>query len=139
MQTRSAFPGRKQTWDIGHLAVRIHPNSTHHVVRGWAYFHRLFRDIDICELLELVIHARELFLDVLSPIRQPALDPGDVQKNASVRATAIFTYFLHDAARDVIAGEQLRGASRVAVTLCISPALFFVIGSLGTIVLRDIV
>ena len=34
-------------------------------MRGRTDLHRLFRDVDIGELLELVIHARQLALDVL--------------------------------------------------------------------------
>ena len=46
---------------------------------------------------------------------------------------------LHDAARDVITGQQLRRPARVFVALAIAPAFLLVIGRLRSVVLRDVV
>jgi len=48
-------------------------------VRGRTDFHRGLGDVEIGELLELVIHARQLALDVLGAVRELRLDPGDVE------------------------------------------------------------
>jgi hypothetical protein len=91
-------------------------------VRGRADLHRLARDVDVGELLELVIHARQLALDVRGGVREFFLDPRDVEEHAAVRAAASFLDLAHDAARDVIAREQLRRTARVFVALAIAPA-----------------
>ena len=57
-------------------------------MRGGADLHGLFGDIDVGQLLELVIHAGQLLLDVLGGIRELLFDPCDVQKHAAVRASA---------------------------------------------------
>ena len=121
-----------------HLRVRIHADAAHDVVRGRADFHRLARDVDVGQLLELVIHARQLALDVLGGVGDLFLDPGDVEKHAAVRAAAAFFDFAHDAARDVIAREQLRRAPRVLVALAIAPAFLCVVGGLRFVVVRDV-
>ena len=50
---------------------------------------------------------------------------------------AAFLDLAHDAARDVIAGEQFRRTARVLVALGVTPALFFVVGRLRFVVLRN--
>ena len=74
-------------------------------MRGGPNFHRFFRNVDVRQLLELVIHARELLLDVLLGLGQSLLDPGNVEKDAAMRTAASFTDFAHDASRDVITRE----------------------------------
>ncbi len=64
-------------------------------MRGGADLHGLLRDVDIGELLELVIHAGQLLLDVLGRVGQLFLDPGDVQEHAAVRAAAPFLHLAH--------------------------------------------
>src|SRR5262249_38591400 len=81
----------------------------------------------------------ELPTDVILRIRQLLLNPGDVEKDTTVRAAASLLDFPHDAASHVIAGEQLRRPSRVLVPLGIPPALLRVVRRLSAIVLRDIV
>ena len=56
-----------------------------------------------------------------------------------MRTAPPFLHLAHDAAGDVVAGEQLRRAPGVAVALGIAPALFFVVGRLAAVVLRDVV
>ena len=72
MQARGHFAGREQTGQRGHLRIAIHADAAHHVVRGGADFHRLLRDVDVGELLELVVHAGQLALDVLGAISECA-------------------------------------------------------------------
>ena len=60
-------------------------NAAHDVMRSRPNFHRLLGDIDIGELFELVIHARQFLFDVLGRVRDFFLDPRDVEKDAAVR------------------------------------------------------
>ena len=60
-------------------------NSAHDVMRSRPNFHRLFRDIDIRQLFELVIHARQFLLDVLGRVRDFLFDPGDVEIDPAMR------------------------------------------------------
>ena len=55
-----------------HLRVGVDAHAAHHVVRGRADLHRLLRDVDVGQLLELVVHARQLALDVLGGVRAAA-------------------------------------------------------------------
>src|SRR5207249_2321417 len=110
-----------------------------HVVRGGADFHWLRGDVDVAQFLELVIHARQLLLDVLRRIGNLLLDPGDVEVDAAVRTAAACLDFAHDAAGDVVAREEFRGALGVAVALTIAPAFFGVLGGLVLIVVGDVV
>ena len=70
---------------------------------GRANFHRLFRDIDIGELFELVIHARQFLFDVLGPVRNFFLDPRDVEKDSAVGTAPALFDFAHNATRNVVA------------------------------------
>ena len=45
------------------LGVGIDLNATHHVMAGRSDLHGLKSDVDVCELLELMPHRRELGLD----------------------------------------------------------------------------
>ena len=111
------FPRGEEAGDARHLRIAVDAHATHDVVGGRADFHRLGGDVDVGQLLELVIHARQLLLDVLGGVRQLFLDPGDVEKHAAVRAAAAGFDFAHDAARHMIAGEQFRRPPRVLITL----------------------
>ena len=93
----------------------------------------------IGELLELVVHARQLLLDVLGAVRDPRLDPRDVEEHAAVRAAAAGLDLAHDAAADVVARQQLRRPPRRLVALRVAPALLFVVRGLRAIVVRDVV
>ena len=108
-------------------------------MRRRADLHRLLRDVDVGQLFELVIHARQLLLDVFLAVRKLALDPGDIEKDAAVRTPPPCLDLAHDAARNVIAGQQLRRAARVLVALAIAPAFFFVVGRLRFVVLGNVV
>ncbi len=134
VQARAAFPGGEQSGDVGHLGVAIHSHPAHHVVRGGADLHGLRGDVDIAELLELVIHAGQLFLDVLGRVWQFFLDPGDVEIHAAVRAATALAHFARDAARHVVAREQLRRTPRAFVALRVTPAFLGIVGGLVSIV-----
>jgi len=78
-------PGRKESGNRGHLRVRVHADSAHDVVGRRPDFHRLAGDVQIRQLLELVVHARQLALDVRLRVLQFFLDPRDVEEHAPVR------------------------------------------------------
>ena len=56
-----------------------------------------------------------------------------------MRAAAPFLHFAHDAARDVIAREELGWATRVLVALHVPPALLLVVRRLRFVVVGDAV
>ena len=58
-------PAANRPGHARHLRVAVDAHAAHHVVRRRADLHRLLRDVDVGELLELVVHARQLLLDVL--------------------------------------------------------------------------
>ena len=60
--------------------VRVHLDPAHHVVLGRADLHRLLGDVDVGQLLELVVHGRQLAQDLLG--REPGRD---VEEHAAVR------------------------------------------------------
>ncbi len=98
-------------------------------------FHRLGGDVDIRQLLELVVHAWKLFLDVLGSVSQLLLDPGDVEEHAAMRAAASCFYLSHDAAGDMITRQQFRRTPGTLVALRIAPALIFGVGRLAFVVI----
>ena len=56
-----------------------------------------------------------------------------------MRTAAAFAHFAHDAARHVIARQQLRRTARVLIARHVAPAFFLVIGGLRFVVRRNIV
>ena len=105
VQPSGAFPGGEQSGHVRHLRVGVDADAAHDVVGRRADFHRFLGDVQIGQLLELVVHARELLLDVLPGVRDMLLDPGDIEKDAAMRAAAAFLDFPHDAAGDMISGQ----------------------------------
>src|SRR5439155_6657895 len=85
------------------------------------------------------VHARELLLDTLLRVRDSLPDPGDVQVDSAVRTASPLLDLAHDAARHVIAREQVRGTPRIAVPLRVPPPLLLVVGGLCAVILRDVV
>ena len=134
-----ALAGGEQARHARHLRVGIHAHAAHHVMGRRADLHRLLRDVDVRQLLELVVHARQLALDVLLGVRQPLLDPRDVEEHAAVRAAAALLDLAVDAARDVVARQQLGRPARRLVALGVAPALFLVVGRLVAVRLGDVV
>ncbi len=139
MQAGGALAGREQPGHAGHLRLRVDSHSPHHVMRGGTDLHRLPGDVDVRQLEKLVIHAGQLLLDHLFGIGQPALDPGDVEEDAAVRAPPPVADLAHDAAGDVIAREQLRRPARALVALGVAPPLLLVARGLALVVLGDVV
>ena len=78
-------PAANRPGNRRHLRVGVHADAAHDVVRGRADFHRLLGDVEVGQLLELVIHARQLALDVRLGVRELLLDPRDVEEHAAVR------------------------------------------------------
>ena len=64
-------------------------------------------------------------------VRELLLDPGDVEEDAAVRAAAAGLDLADDAARDVVARQQLGRTARVLVALRVAPAFFLVVGGLA--------
>jgi len=95
-------------------------------------------DVDVRQLFELMIHARQLPLDVLGGVRDFFLDPLNVKEHAAVRAAAAFFDFAHDAPRHMVAGKQLRRAPRILVALAITPPFLGIRGGLGFVIVRDV-
>ena len=116
---RGEQPGNRR-----HLRVGVHADAAHDVVRRRPDLHRLLGDVEVGQLLELVIHARELALDVLLGVRELLLDPGDVEEHAAVRRAAAGLDLAVDAARHVIARQQLGRTPRALVALRVAPAFF---------------
>src|SRR5439155_23131196 len=102
MKPGATLAGSKQAGHSGHLGLRMNTNAAHDVVHRGSNFHRSCRDVDIAELLELVIHARQLFLDVFRRIRDFFFDPGDIEKHTAMRTSAAFLDLAHDATGDVV-------------------------------------
>src|SRR5213594_3518471 len=63
---------------------RVHADAPHHVVACRAHLHGALGDVDIRKFLELVIHARKLFLHVLGRL------VGNIQIGPAVFGTAAF-------------------------------------------------
>src|SRR5579864_2592507 len=107
-------------------------------MRGRSYFHRLFSDVEIAELLELVVHAGQLLLNVLGRVRKFFLNPRYVQKNSAVRTAPAFAKFPVYATGDMIAGKQLGRPARVLVALRVPPTFFGSVRGLAFIIVRNI-
>ena len=104
-----ALPRGEQARDRRHAGVRVDLDPAHHVVAGGADLHRLLRDVDIGQLLELVVHRRQLLEDLLR--RPPG---GDVEEHAAVRAAPAGLDLGVDRAGDLVARQQL-GRTAVVV------------------------
>ena len=128
VEAGGGLAGGKQARHRGHLRVAVHANPAHRVVRRRPDLHRLLGDVEVGQLLELVVHARQLPLDVLGGVRELLLDPRDVEEHAAVRAPAPGLDLAVDAARDVVARQQLRRAAGRLVALRVAPALLLVVG-----------
>ena len=128
----------KQAGHRRHLRVAVDPHPAHDVVGCRTDLHGLLGDVEVGKLLELVVHAGQLFLDVLGPVRDPRLDPGDVEEHAAVRTAPAGFDLPHDAAAHVVACQQLRRPPGGLVALGVAPALFLVVRGLRSIILGDL-
>ena len=102
-------------------------------------FHRCRGDIEIRELLELVVHARQLLLDMFGSVRDLFFDPGNIQEHPAVRTTPPGLDLAHDAPRDVVSSQQLGRAPCSLIALTIAPTFFFVVSGLMLIRIRNVV
>src|SRR5262249_10189326 len=99
-----------------HLRVAVDLDPTHDVVRGRPDLHRLGGDVDVAQLLELVIHAGQLLLDVLGLVEagpalsEPVAEGLQLEEDAAVRAAASLADLAADATSDVVARQQFRRA-----------------------------
>ena len=80
-------------------------DTAHDVMSGRPDFHRLFGDVDVRQLFELVIHAWQFSLNVISGVGELLFDPGDIEINAAVRAPPSLFDFPDNAAGDVISRQ----------------------------------
>src|SRR5678809_766583 len=88
---------RDRSRDGRRAVVRFHADAAHHVVHGGSDLHGLFGDVDVRQLLELVVHAGELLLDVLRVL------VADVEPHAAVLGAAAFLDLGVDRLRDQVA------------------------------------
>ena len=75
VDARRTFTAGEEAGDLRHLRIAIDADAAHDVVRRRADFHRLLGDVDVAQLLELVVHARQLLLDVLGRVETRFFDP----------------------------------------------------------------
>ena len=106
-------------------------------MRRWSNLHRLARDVHVTQLFELVVHARQLAFDVFGRSGHFLLDPGNVQINAAVRAAPSLLELAHNAAGDVVAGQQFRRPASVLVALGVAPAFLLVVSGLVFVIVGD--
>src|SRR5262245_54092193 len=119
MKPGGTLPRGPQPWDCGHLSFGVDANSAHHVVRRRSHLHWSLGDVDVRQLHELMVHARELLLDHLRGVGDLSLDPRNVEEHAAVGAAAALADLSDDAASNMISREQLRRSAGRLVTLSI--------------------
>src|SRR5262249_24748304 len=126
----------KQARYSRHLAVGIDAHTTHNVMGRGSNLHWRLGDADIRQLLELMIHTRELLLNMSRGIGKFLLDPGDVQEHSTMRTSPALLDFANNAARHVVACQELGRTANFLVSLSVAPTLLFTFGGLGAIELR---
>src|SRR4051812_23187308 len=102
-------------------------------------FHGCRRDVEIRKLHELVIHRRQLFLDMLGRVWKLFLYPCDVEKYTAMRTAAACLHLTIDAACYVVAREKLGRTIRGFITLRVTPALFGVLSGLIFVVVGNVI
>src|SRR5262249_17322520 len=120
----------------------------HDVVRGWTDFHGLGGDVDVAQLLELMIHAGQFFLDVLGLVESglafgvPINEGLQLEIDAAVGSAAAFANLPANAAGDMIAREQVGRPARIAALIlfpdAIQKAFFLVVRRPRLVVVRDV-
>ena len=124
---------REEAGHRGRLRVGVDPDAAHDVVAGRPDLHRLLRDVDVRQLLELVVHRGQALSDVVGgPARV------DVEEDAAVRAAPPGLDLGVDGPRHLVARQEVGGA---AVVLVLVPGVGFllVVGRLALEVLGDVV
>src|SRR5262252_1783197 len=98
MQSGGYFTCSEQSGYAGHLSFGVHPYAAHDVMRRRSDFHRLLSDVKVGELHKLMIHARQLPLNMFRRVRDFLLDPRNVEKYAAMGRAAAGLNLVHDAA-----------------------------------------
>ena len=101
--------------------------------------HRLLRDVQIRQLLELMIHARQLLFNMLLAIFKLLLNPRDVKKRPAVRTAAPLADLLQNASCHMITRQQLRRPTRLLVAGHVAPAFLRRVGGGILVKLWDVV
>ena len=114
-------------------AVGVDAHAAHHIVTGRAHLHRIFRDIDVGELLELVVHRRQPLLDVVGGSAR-----ADVQKHPAVRAPPPRLDLRVDRTSHLVARQEVRRAAVVRLVRVPAVGFGLGVGRLGPEVLRDV-
>src|SRR5437867_12638697 len=117
MESTTAFTSSEQAGNSRHLSLRMNTDAAHDVVHRRSNLHRSCGDVDIGELLELMVHARQLFLDVCRSVRDFFFNPGDVEEYTSVWRSRSWLDFSHGETCDMIECQKFRRAARLCVTL----------------------
>jgi len=89
------------------LRLGVHAHAAHHVVARRADFHRRRRDIDVRQLLELVVHAGQLLLDVIGRAARR-----DIEENTAVWTTTSLANLSANGPRHDVAREQFGRPTR---------------------------
>src|SRR5436853_40306 len=108
MKASATLARCEQARHCRHLGLRIDSNTSHDVVCRRTNLHRLDSNVEVRKLFELVIHTRQLFLDVLRSMCNFFFDPGDIEKDPTVRTAAALLNLPHDTARNTVPSQQLR-------------------------------
>ena len=109
MEPTRDLAGRIQARHAREPVIGSHPDAAHRVVHRRADLHRAGRDVDVGELLELLIHRRQLAAHALGG------QVADVEEDAAVgRATALADLGV-DGSGYVVAGRELRRATVVGL------------------------
>ena len=101
VQTARNLARRVQTRHGRRRGLGLDAHATHRVVDGRADLHRLARDVDRCQRMELLVHRRQLALDVVGA------EVAHVEVRAAVGRPATRLHLLVDRARDDVARRQL--------------------------------
>src|SRR5439155_19315030 len=111
--------GLTESGSGGHHHCSTTVNTPQHVMRVRHYIHRVLGDFDMCKLIELVVHARQLLLDVVG-----ALLRGDVDQDASMLRATSLGDLAHDRLRHHVAGEEL-GWPTILLAIALHPRVGF--------------
>ena len=133
VQSGGTLAGGEESGDAGHLGDAVDADTTHVVVQGGSDFHRLGGDVDLRQLLELVVHGRQLALHEIG------IAVADIQVCTAMLGATAALDLTHDGAGDDVAGQQLGWSACLAIT--VEPALGFLfrVGGFGCEAIGNVV
>ena len=135
VQTTGRFPCAEQAVDTHRSSgVRVDLDAAHDVVARRADLHRLLRDVDVGELLELMPHGGQLGLDDIG-----GQTLGHVEEHATMGGTTTRLDLGVDRSGDLVAGKKLRRTLVVVGIGVPAIGLFFGVGVLVLEHLGDVV